>query len=127
MKTISLSLFFVMLVVVLSAFTPLRDPALEARAMALEKTLRCPVCQGEPLSESQSPMADAMRTFIRESLNKGMNETQIRALLEQRYGTDLSLVPPLKTQTAILWAGPFFILLPGAWWLARLWRGDRQG
>ena len=127
MKTISLSLFFVMLVVVLSAFTPLRDPALEARAMALEKTLRCPVCQGEPLSESQSPMADAMRMFIRESLNKGMNETQFRALLEKIYGTDLSLVPPLKTQTAILWAGPFFILLPGAWWLARLWRGDRQG
>ena len=127
MKTIPLSLLSVMLVVVLSAFTPLRDPALEARAMALEKTLRCPVCQGEPLSESQSPMADAMRMFIRESLNKGMNETQIRALLEKNYGTDLSLVPPLKTQTAILWAGPCFILLPGAWWLARLWRGDRQG
>jgi cytochrome c-type biogenesis protein CcmH len=95
--------------------------------MALEKTLRCPVCQGEPLSESQSPMADAMRMFIRESLNKGMNETQIRALLEKNYGTDLSLVPPLKPQTAILWAGPLFILLPGAWWLARLWRGKGKG
>ncbi|MFM7623045.1 MAG: cytochrome c-type biogenesis protein CcmH, partial [Alphaproteobacteria bacterium] len=57
-----------MLLFVLSAFTPLSDPALEARAIALEKTLRCPVCQGEPLSESQSQMAQAMRTFIRESL-----------------------------------------------------------
>ncbi|MFM7630757.1 MAG: cytochrome c-type biogenesis protein [Alphaproteobacteria bacterium] len=114
-----------MLLFVLSAFTPLSDPALEARAIALEKTLRCPVCQGEPLSESQSQMAQAMRTFIRESLKNGKDETEVRTLLENRYGTDLSLVPPLKTQTAVLWAGPFFILLPGAWWLGRFWRGKK--
>ncbi len=119
MKTAMVCVLLVMLLVLVSAFTPLRDPTLEARAIALEKTLRCPVCQGEPLSESQSPMADAMRTFIRDSLRNGMQENEIRALLEQRYGEDLSLIPPLKTETAILWAGPFLILLPGVWWLGR--------
>jgi cytochrome c-type biogenesis protein CcmH len=122
-NNISLVIGLLMLFVLLPAFTPLPDPAQEARAIALEKTLRCPVCQGEPLSESQSQMADAMRMFIRESLNKGRNEKEIRALLEKTYGTDLSLVPPLKPQTAILWAGPFLILLPGVCWL---WRRGKK-
>ena len=114
------------LFVMLPAFTPLPDPALEARAQALEKTLRCPVCQGEPLSESQTPVADAMRAFIRQSLTKGLNEKEIRMILEKNYGTDLSLIPPLRTETAILWAGPFLIFLPGVWWLRRFW-GKKKG
>jgi cytochrome c-type biogenesis protein CcmH len=121
MKTLCFLSVFAILFVMLPAFTPLNDSALEARAQALEKTLHCPVCQGEPLSESQTPVADAMRSFIRQSLSKGLSEKEIQLILEKNYGTDLSMIPPLRTETAVLWAGPFLILLPGIWWLKRFW------
>jgi cytochrome c-type biogenesis protein CcmH len=114
--------FLGIIALMLAAFTPLTDSALEARAIALEKTLRCPVCQGEPLSESQSPIAGAMRAFIRQSLSHGMSEKEIQTILEKNYGTDVSTAPAFKKETAVLWAGPFLILLPGAWWLRRFFR-----
>jgi cytochrome c-type biogenesis protein CcmH/NrfF len=66
-------------------------------------------------------VADAMRSFIRQSLSKGLSEKEIQLILEKNYGTDLSMIPPLRTETAVLWAGPFLILLPGIWWLKRFW------
>jgi cytochrome c-type biogenesis protein CcmH/NrfF len=91
-------------------------PDVQTKAMEIAKKLRCPVCQGEPLSESQSPLANAMRSFIITELKNGKNEPEILAELEKKYGTNLYLSPPLQWQTFLLWLSPFIILI-GAWYL----------
>ena len=90
-------------------------PDLQTQLMAIEKKLRCPVCQGEPLSESQSPVANAMRSFIITQLKNGHTEAEILSELEKKYGTNLYLSPPLQSQTLLLWLSPLIILIVGGY------------
>jgi cytochrome c-type biogenesis protein CcmH len=89
------------------------DPAMEARARALQKELRCMVCQGESLDESNAPLAADLRHIIRERIAAGETNDQIKAYLVARYGDFILLNPPLRTDTFLLWFGPILLLLLG--------------
>ena len=83
----------------------LRDPALEARARALSEIVRCPVCQGENIDDSNASIARDLRLLIRERLTKGDSDDQVIAYLTDRYG-DFILFRPR------LWgAGPVLLLV----------------
>jgi cytochrome c-type biogenesis protein CcmH len=89
------------------------DPAMEARARALQKELRCMVCQGESLDESNAPLAADLRRIIRERIAAGETDDQIRSFLVARYGEFILLNPPLRSDTLLLWFGPILLLLLG--------------
>jgi len=89
------------------------DPALETRARALQKELRCLVCQGESLDESNAPLAADLRRLIREHIGAGETDDQIKAYLVARYGDFILLNPPLRSDTFLLWFGPILLLLLG--------------
>ena len=89
------------------------NPQLEARMMVLATELRCLVCQNQTIADSHADLAVDLRQQIREMLAKGMNEDQIRAYMTDRYGDFVLYKPPLKSSTALLWAGPA-VLLGGA-------------
>lgn len=93
--------------------TPLLDATQEARAQTLFRELKCVVCQGQPLSESDASLARDMRQLIREKIAAGATDAQIFAYLETRYGQNIATAPPLETGTLLLWFGPFAILLGG--------------
>jgi cytochrome c-type biogenesis protein CcmH len=84
----------------------LPDPKLEARADALQKELRCVVCQGESLDESAAPLAEDLRRLIRARLKKGESDAQIKNYLVARYGDFILMTPPLEPETYLLWFGP---------------------
>jgi cytochrome c-type biogenesis protein CcmH len=84
----------------------LADPKLEARAVALQKELRCVVCQGESLDESAAPLATDLRRLIRARLEKGESDAQIENYLVARYGDFILMRPPLEPGTYLLWFGP---------------------
>ncbi|HEY2446973.1 MAG TPA: cytochrome c-type biogenesis protein [Rhizomicrobium sp.] len=92
----------------------LKDPALEARAVALQKELRCVVCQGESLDESAAPLAGDLRKLIRARLEKGDSDGQIENYLVARYGDFILMKPPLEPETYLLWFGPMIALAIGA-------------
>ena len=96
----------------------LPDARQEAKAKALMETLRCLVCQGQSIADSDAEMAGDMRAFVRESIKEGQKPEQIRAWLVERYGAWVSYKPPLEPLTWPLWAAPVLFLLGGAW-LAR--------
>jgi cytochrome c-type biogenesis protein CcmH len=102
-----------------------QDPALERRAIALERELRCLVCQNQTLAESNAPLAMDLRNQIREQLAAGKSEGEITDYLVARYGDFVLYRPPLKGTTVFLWAGPFLFLLGGFYLLARLLRRRR--
>ena len=96
----------------------LRDPAREAQAQALMLTLRCVVCQGQSIADSNAEMAGDMRSLVRTRIAAGQSPATIRAWLIARYGDYVSYDPPLSALTAPLWIAPLLMLLLGAW-LAR--------
>jgi len=91
----------------------LADPALEARAVALQKELRCVVCQGQSLDESNAPLAADLRRLIRVHIELGESDTQIENYLVARYGDFILMKPPLELDTFALWFGPLIVLVIG--------------
>ena len=89
------------------------DSRLEARARALSAQLRCMVCQNESIDESHADLARDLRVLVRERLQAGDSDDQIRAFLVRRYGDFILLKPPFKLETWLLWGAPFLFLLAG--------------
>jgi cytochrome c-type biogenesis protein CcmH len=100
------------------ANTQLEDPRQEARAKALMETLRCLVCQGQSIADSDADMAGDMRAMVRERIAAGEKPEAIRVWLIERYGDWISYKPPVEPLTWPLWAAPLLLLVAGAW-LAR--------
>ncbi len=106
----------------------LPDPVLEARARDLTRQLRCLVCQNQSIDDSNAPLARDLRRLVRERLNAGDSNAQVRAFAVARYGDFVLLDPPVKPLTWILWFGPALLLVAGAVFLlmrARR-RSDRE-
>lgn len=95
------------------AHTQLADPAQEARAKALMDTLRCLVCQGQSIADSDAEMAGDMRALVRERIRAGESPAQVRKWLVERYGDYVTYDPPLSWVTAPLWIAPVLLLLVG--------------
>ena len=89
----------------------LKDPALEARAQALSKDIRCQVCQNEDIDDSAAPLAADMRRLIREKILAGQTDQQILDFLVQRYGDNVLMRPPIRPATWLLWFGPAALLV----------------
>jgi cytochrome c-type biogenesis protein CcmH len=92
----------------------LADPALEARARALSKELRCMVCQNQSIDDSDAPLARDLRILVRERLKAGDSDAQVMDFLVVRYGEFVLLNPRISAHTALLWFTPVVILLLGA-------------
>lgn len=93
---------------------PLQDNvAVEAQVQRLSEELRCLVCQNQTLADSSSGLAEDLRQEIREMAAKGMSDKAIIDYLVVRYGDFVRYRPPLKSTTALLWFGPFALLLAG--------------
>ena len=95
------------------ADTQLRDPAQEAEARALMETLRCLVCQGQSIADSDADMAGEMRALVRQRIAAGERPGEVRDWLIARYGDYVSYDPPLGLATAPLWLAPLVLLVLG--------------
>ncbi len=100
------------------ANSQLEDPKQEAKAKALMETLRCLVCQGQSIADSEADIAGDMRALVRERIAAGESPEAIRAWLIERYGEWVSYKPPVEPLTWPLWAAPLLLVAAGAW-LAR--------
>lgn len=98
------------------------EAALERRAEALEKELRCLVCQNQTLAESNAPLAVDLRNQVRAQIAQGKSDAEVVDWLVARYGDFVLYRPPLKGKTLLLWAGPFIFLAGGLFLLIRFLR-----
>jgi cytochrome c-type biogenesis protein CcmH len=104
----------------------LPDPALEARARALSRELRCMVCQNQSIDDSDAPLARDLRLLVRERLTAGDNDRGVLDFLVARYGEFVLLKPRVTWRTALLWAAPLAALLVGVGAIAATWRRRRR-
>jgi cytochrome c-type biogenesis protein CcmH len=123
-----LTLFVVPTAIAVEPDEIISDPALEARARALSKELRCMVCQNQSIDDSDAPLAHDLRVLVRERLQAGESDQQVIDFLVARYGEFVLLRPRFSWHTALLWFGPATILIIGAYGvivLARRYRTNR--
>ncbi|MCY3673130.1 MAG: cytochrome c-type biogenesis protein CcmH [Alphaproteobacteria bacterium] len=90
----------------LDASEMLADPALEARARALAKGLRCVICQNQSIDDSGADLARDLRRSLRARLLAGDSDEEAIGYLTKRYGDYVLLEPPLKPATWALWFAP---------------------
>jgi cytochrome c-type biogenesis protein CcmH len=86
----------------------------ETRIRELEEKLRCLVCQNQTLADSGAELAGDLRRQVREQVAAGRSDEEIVKFLVQRYGDFVLYDPPFKATTALLWIGPFVLLLGAA-------------
>ena len=92
----------------------LPDPRQEAQAQALMSELRCLVCQGQSIADSDAELAGDMRDLVRRRIAAGEKPSAIRAWLGQRYGTWISYKPTAEPAAWPLWLAPLALLIAGA-------------
>ena len=92
----------------------LPDPAQEAKAEALMEQLRCLVCQGQSIADSDAELAGDMRDLVRRRIAAGEKPAAIRSWLVQRYGSWISYKPTAEPAAWPLWLAPLALLGVGA-------------
>lgn len=107
------------------ADTQIADPAKEAQARTLMETLRCLVCQGQSIADSDAEMAGDMRSLVRTRIAAGESAESVRGSLIRSYGDYVTYDPPLRAVTAPLWIAPIVLLLIGGLIAARSFRRRR--
>jgi cytochrome c-type biogenesis protein CcmH len=104
----------------------LADKGQERRAREISAGLRCLVCQNQTIDDSDAPLAKDLRRIVRERISAGDSDAAVHAFVVARYGEFVLMKPPFGLHTALLWIGPFLVLLAGAGGLL-LWRRKSIG
>lgn len=95
------------------AYKQLPDPAKEAQATQLMAELRCLVCQGQSIHDSDAEMAGDMRHLVRTRIEAGESPDQVRSFLVERYGSWVSYQPRFNRETWVLWLTPVALIIAG--------------
>jgi len=92
----------------------LDDPALEARARALDDDLRCVKCRSESIASSNAEWASDARIKVRELIAAGASDAEVRAFFVDRYGEYVLMTPTGRGANWLLWAaGPLMLVFGG--------------
>jgi len=91
----------------------LPDPGQEQKAQALMEEIRCLVCQGQSIADSDADLAGDMRDMVRRRIAAGEKPSAIRSWLVQRYGAWITFRPPSEPLTWPLWLAPLALLVIG--------------
>lgn len=90
----------------------LADPVLEARAREISRDIRCPVCQGETIDDSNAPISRDLRLIIRERLVAGDSDEAVVDFIVDRFGEGVLFKPRAEGVNLVLWlAGPALLLV----------------
>ena len=109
MKTrIILYIIFLLLAFSKSSFS--NDQKLENK---INKNLRCLICQGQSIYDSQSDFAESMKLVVKQKIDAGMSEEEIYSFFKMQYGEWILYDPQFNTKNFALWLLPIVIFLVG--------------
>lgn len=109
------------------ANTQLQDPAKEKAAKALMESIRCLVCQGQSIADSDADMAGDMRALIRQRIGAGEKPEAVRSWLVERYGNWVTYRPPMGGVGSVLWIAPLAFIFLGLFLARGRFRRGRKG
>lgn len=96
-----------------AAFGTRGAPTAQDRVTDLSRTVKCPVCSGESVAESNAPASQEIRRQIAEQIQRGQSDDEIRQYYVSRYGDAILLTPPATGVSALVWILPVVALAIG--------------
>ena len=98
----------------------LSDPALEKQARSIFTQIKCVVCDGQSIADSEVELAKDLRYFIRAQLKSGASQGEITEIIASKYGDKILFSPRLTPSNYILWFSPLLLLIVGFLWIFRV-------
>jgi cytochrome c-type biogenesis protein CcmH len=89
------------------------DPVLQHRYEAINRELRCLVCQNQTIADSNATLAQDLRREVREMIEAGKSDAEIRDFMIERYGDFVLYRPRMTPVNFLLWGAPVLLLLLG--------------
>ena len=105
-----LKLFFIIFFIISSSNL---EANMDDMKIKITKNLRCVICQGQSVYDSDSEFANSMKVLVDKKLNEGLSENQIYDYFKEKYGEWILYDPTLNKNTYILWLLPILIFLIG--------------
>ena len=90
------------------------------------KNLRCLVCQGQTIAESNSDFAQTIKIVVRDKISRGSNEKEIYEFLSEKYGEWIVYTPKFNYINSFLWISPYIVLILGGYLIFKYFRKRRQ-
>ena len=103
-------LIFLLLINISTAHGEIQNDKLK---IEITKNLRCLICQGQSVYDSDSEFANSLKLVVEDKLNEGMEEEEIYVFLKEKYGRWILYNPELSKNTYILWILPLLLFLIG--------------
>ena len=91
----------------------------QSRYTQLIENIRCPVCQGQSISGSNSELAKDLREKVHEMILDGQSDADIYSYMVERYGDFVVYKPPLNIKTFLLWFAPLLVMILSLFFLFR--------
>ena len=85
----------------------------EEQTINITKNLRCLICQGQTIHESNSDFAESMKKYIKGELENGKTNDEVFSSLIEKYGQWIVYDPGVSRNTLLLWALPLLLFLVG--------------
>ena len=109
MKT-KILIYIIFLFFAFSKYSFSNDLKLENK---INKNLRCLICQGQSIYDSQSDFAESMKLVVKQKIDSGMSEEEIYSFFKMQYGEWILYDPQFNTKNFALWLLPIVIFLVG--------------
>jgi|TARA_B110000914_G_scaffold55342_1_gene47979 cytochrome c-type biogenesis protein CcmH len=107
-----LKIFIILFLV--TSFSELKsDEANDVLKSKILKNIRCLICQGQSVYDSESEFASSIKLIVDKKINEGMTEGLIYEFLIEKYGDWIIFDPQLNKNTYILWLLPLLLFLVG--------------
>ena len=105
--------FILLIIFCLSLFPKSSFPEDLKLENKINKNLRCLICQGQSIYDSQSDFAESMKIVVKQKINSGMNEEEIYSFFKTQYGEWILYDPQFNTKNFVLWLLPIIVFLAG--------------
>ena len=103
---------FLIIIFIILNINSLNDQS-ENLSNKITKNLRCLICQGQSIYDSDSDFANSLKILVNKKLNEGFNEKQIYDYLKEKYGDWILYDPGFSKNTYFLWLLPILMFLLG--------------
>ena len=103
---------FILIFILLLSFSNINAEEADKRNK-ITKNLRCLICQGQSVYDSDSEFANSLKIVVDKKLQEGLSEDQIYEYFKTKYGDWILYDPGLNKNTYILWILPLLIFLIG--------------
>ena len=109
--------FKLLMIILLLNFSLANGEEKKVDQNTIHKNLRCLVCQGQSIADSNSDFAQTIKLVVKDLINDGKTEREIYAFMADKYGDWIVFKPQFNIQNSLLWILPYIVLIFGGFFI----------